>query len=135
MQFEQPTGMYVATGILFLLPCSLLFFAWTSLIRAGTILTLPWWRRRLVNAALLTAVFATLLHIVWNISWLHSGGSPHGMGAAPGIWEPLGPVLVTTFVAAAVLSLFGKGKGRLLLVGWTFSMYFVFEAVYILQFD
>ena len=86
-------------------------------------------------AAMGIAGIATVLHIVWNASWLDSGGSPHGMVAEPGIWRPLGPILVWTFFAATGLSLFGKGKVRALLIGWSLSMYFVFEAIYMLQFD
>jgi hypothetical protein len=57
------------------------------------------------------------------------------MGAGPGIWQAIGPFLVWTFFAATGLSLFGKGKVRALLIGWSVSMYFVFQAIYVLQFD
>jgi hypothetical protein len=57
------------------------------------------------------------------------------MRAGPGIWEPLGPVLVGTFLIATLLSLFGKGGGRRLLIGWTVSMFLVFYAIYGLQAD
>jgi hypothetical protein len=57
------------------------------------------------------------------------------MGAGPGIWQPIGPVLVWTFFAATGLSLFGKGRVRALLIGWSVSMYFVFQMIYMLQFD
>lgn len=53
-------------------------------------------------------------------------------GAGPGIWQPIGPILVKTFVIAVLLSVFGKGKGRVLLFGWSISMYFVFQMIYIL---
>ncbi|HET8924537.1 MAG TPA: hypothetical protein VFN26_16255 [Candidatus Acidoferrum sp.] len=72
--------MYVATAILFILPCSLLFFAWKSVTKAGTILALPTWRSYVIKAALWIAALAKPLNIIWNVSWLHSGGSPHGMG-------------------------------------------------------
>jgi len=75
------------------------------------------------------------LNIVWNVSWLYKGGSPHGMRAGPGIWEPLGPVLVWTFFIALILSVFGKGKVRMLLLGWSVSMYTVFQLIYVLQSD
>ncbi|MGH9743773.1 MAG: hypothetical protein ACRD51_15625 [Candidatus Acidiferrum sp.] len=75
------------------------------------------------------------MHFVWNISWLYHGGSPHGMGAGPGLWQPLGPVLLWSFGIASAASLFGKGKARILLLGWSVSMYFVFQMIYILQFD
>jgi len=135
MLAAQSTGMYVATGILFLSPVFLLLFAWKCALRTNGVLRLPTWRKHFVTAALLMAGVSTLVHIVWNISWLHSGGSPHGMGARPGLWQPLGLVLLWTFGVALVLSLFGKGKVRILLLGWAISMYVVFEFIYMLQFD
>ena len=127
--------MYVASGILFLLPCLLLFFAWRGLSQRGSARTLPAWRSYLIRTALLLAGVSTLLNIVWNVSWLHSGGSPHGMGAGPGIWQSLGPALACTLLLATVMSLFGNGRVRILLVFWSLSMFFVFQAIYILQFD
>jgi hypothetical protein len=129
------TFVYVGSAILFLLPCTLFGLACRGLIQSKARAPLPVWRKYLVIGALGTAGLATVLHIAWNASWLHSGGSPHGMGAGPGIWQPLGPVLVWTFFAATGLSLFGKRKVRALLIGWSVSMYFVFEMIYILQFD
>jgi hypothetical protein len=127
--------MYVASGILFLLPCFLLYFSWRCLFLADRRPTLSTWRKYSVKVALLLATVSTLLNVVWNASWLHSGGSPHGMGAGPGVWQPLGPPLVGTFGIATVLSFFGKGKGRILLMAWSMSMYFVFQAIYMIQFD
>ena len=115
MQFEQSGGMYVATGVLFLIPCTLLFFASRNLFRSDG--ALPLLRRYLSGAAVFIAGVSTTMHIVWNVSWLHEGGSPHGMRAGPGIWEPLGPILVWTFGIAIALSVLGKGKVRVLLLG------------------
>ena len=133
MQFQQPAGMYIATGVLFLIPCTLLFFATKNLSRTDSALA-PW-RRYFSKAALSIAGVSTIVNIVWNISWLYQGGSPHGMRAGPGIWEPLGPILVWTFLVALVLSVFGKGKVRVLLLGWSVSIYAVFQLIYVLQFD
>jgi uncharacterized membrane protein len=133
MQFEQPAGMYITTGVLFLIPCTLLFFAWKNL--SGTYGALSPWRRYLSKAALSIAGVSTIVNMVWNVSWLYHGGSPHGMRAGPGIWGPLGPILVWTLLIAVVLSVFGKGKVRMLLLGWSASMYLVFQLIYMLQFD
>ena len=133
MQFEQPAGMYVATGVLFLLPSTLLFFATKKLISPDR--ALPQWRKYISLAAVSTAGISTILNIVWNISWLHQGGSPHGMGAGPGIWQPIGPILVWTFLIALALSVLGKGRARMLLLAWSASMYAVFQLIYIRQFD
>jgi hypothetical protein len=127
--------MYFATGILFLLPSFLLYLAWRSSFQADSVPALPTWRKNVVMAAFLMAGVATLIHLAWNISWLHCGGSPHGMGAGPGIWQSLGRPLLWTFGLAIALSFFAKGKGRYILLGWSVSMYFVFEMIYMLQFD
>src|SRR5258707_12730295 len=119
--------MYVATGILFLIPCTLLLFATKNL--SLTYGALAPWRRYFSGAAAFLAGLSTIMHLVWNVSWLHEGGSPHGMGAGPGIWQPLGPVLVRTFLIAIILSLFAKGKVRMFLLGWCASMYVVFQLV------
>ena len=57
------------------------------------------------------------------------------MGAGAGIWQPLGPILVWTFLISIVLSGFGKGRVRMLLLGWSVSMYAVFQLIYVFQFD
>lgn len=127
--------VYVGSGILFLLPSLLLYFSWRSLFRAERAPVLPIWRKYCVKAALIIAVLATILNIAWNASWLHSGGSPHGMGAGPGIWQPLSKPLLWSFYFAVAFSLLAKGKGRILLVAWSLSMVFVFFMIYALQFD
>jgi hypothetical protein len=43
--------------------------------------------------------------------------------------------LVWSFVAAAVLSFFGKGRVRALMIGWSVSMWAVFQLNFVLQFD
>jgi hypothetical protein len=133
VQFEQSGGMYVATGVLFLIPCILLFFATKTLSRSDG--TLPLLRRYFSGAAVFIAGVSTIMHIVWNVFWLHEGGSPHGMRAGPGIWEPLGPILIWTFGTATVLSVFGKGKVRMLLLVWSVSMVVVFYTIYMFQMD
>jgi len=136
MQFGMTSpSIYIGSAILFLLPCSLLALACRDVIKSKTAAPFPAWRKYIVTGALGTAGLAMVLHIVWNASWLYSGGGPHGGLAGPGIWRPVGPVLVWTFFAATGLSIFGKGKVRALLIGWSVSMYFVFQAIYMLQFD
>jgi hypothetical protein len=132
---DQQDWIYIASAALFLLPCFLLYFAWRCFFRAESAPRLPIWRKNVVKIALLVAGVSTLVNMAWNASWLHSGGSPHGMGAGPGTWQSLGTPLLWTFGIALALSLFGKGKGRVLLLAWSVSMYFVFQAIYILQFD
>jgi hypothetical protein len=130
-----PPDVYIASAILFLLPCSLLCLAASCLVKTKTVVPHPIWRRYFVIGALSVAALETVLNVVWNASWLHSGGSHHGLQAGPGMWQPLGPILVWSFLIATVLSLFGRGKVRALLIGWSVSMYFVFQMIYMLQFD
>jgi hypothetical protein len=73
-------ALYVVSAVLFLLPWSLLFGSWLSFNRAEVAAPLPTWRRSLVYAALFVASASTVLNMVWNASWLHNGGSPHGRG-------------------------------------------------------
>jgi len=127
-------GLYIASATLFLLPWSLLLGSWVAFRRTKG-MALPSWRQFLLYAAWLVALVSTMLNMTWNASWLNNGGSPHGMDAGPGIWQTLGPFLVWTFAAATVLSCFGKGKTRVLLLSWSLSMLFVFQAIYFLQFD
>jgi hypothetical protein len=126
---------YFVSAILFLLPWSLLFFSWQAFHRTELATQLPHWRYFLFWAALLVAIASTILNMAWNYSWLKSGGSPHGMGAAPGLWQRLGPFLVWSFVAATMLGWFGKQKARALMIAWSVSMYLVFQFIYVLQFD
>jgi hypothetical protein len=47
-----------------------------------------------------------------NLFWLHGGGDPHGMGSAPGIWQPIMIVSWCVLVVALIFAILGKGKGR-----------------------
>jgi hypothetical protein len=128
-------ALHIDSAVLFLMPWSLLFSAWLAFNRAKVAAPLSIWRHYLVYVALLAASVSTVSNMVWNASWLKHGGSPHGMGARPGLWQSLGPFLVWSFVAATVLSLFGKGKVRVLMIGWSVSMWVVFQSIIVLQFD
>lgn len=96
---------------------------------------LPGWRNLLFHGGLVVACVSTVLNMLWNASWLRQGGSPHGMGAEPGLWQHVGPVLVWLFVVATVLGALGKRKARVLMLAWSVSMFFTFQAVYLPQFD
>jgi hypothetical protein len=126
-------AIYIALAILFSLPCSLLYLAWRCFSRADCAAEV--WRRYIALGALLLAVAATAMHTIWNASWLHSGGSPHGMRAGPGIWEWLGRPMFAAFCLALACSAFAKGRARILLLAWSVSMVLVFYMVYLLQFD
>jgi hypothetical protein len=84
-------ALYIVSAVLFLKPWSLLFSAWLAFDRAKVAAPLSIWRRYLVYVALLAASVSTVSNMAWNASWLKHGGSPHGMGAGPGLWQSLGP--------------------------------------------
>jgi len=134
-EYTTPTAVYVAGGTLFLLPCLLLYFAWRSLFGGEKAPPFSNWRGNIMKGALMTAALATILSVVWNASWLYCGGSPHGMSAGPGVWQHLVTPRLLTWGAASMLGFLAKGKGRLLLLGWSASMFFVAYAIFMLQFD
>jgi hypothetical protein len=135
MNAGEPLGMYVVSGVLFLLPCSLLGVAWRRLTMDGQESAKPSWRTHCISAALLVASSATLVSVVSIVSWLHSGGSPHGLGPPPGLWKLLGPVLKWTLIASVVLATLGKGKGRILVLGGSVSVVLVMAIVFVLDMD
>jgi hypothetical protein len=126
--------LYVAAGILCLFPCFLLFFSWWSSFNAKDAPSLPTWRKNVTKMAILVAGVSTLLHFVWNVSWLRAGGNPHGMDqTGPGMWRWLGTPMLWSFGIAVTLGIFAKRDGRIFLVGWTLSMVFAFYMIYALQ--
>jgi hypothetical protein len=74
----------------------------------------------------MVAFVSTALNVICNTSWLNYGGSPHDTGAGPGLWQNLEPFLLWSFAAATVLSFFGRGKTRLLMLGWSVVFQFIF---------
>ncbi len=68
-------------------------------------------------------------------SWLYHGGSPHGLDPSPGLWMSVRHALKWTFILGVASTVFGKGKLRLLLLGWAPSIVFVFYTVFMLQMD
>jgi len=83
----------------------------------------------------MVAFVSTALNVIWNASWLNHGGSPHDMGAGPGLWQNLGPFLLWSFAAATVSSFLGRRKARVLMLTWSVSMWLVFQLIFMLQFD
>jgi hypothetical protein len=69
------------------------------------------------------------------IAWFHSGGSPHGPGPQPGIWEVLIRIYDAALAATLILAGLAKGRGRLLLAASALSNLFVVYALYMLQLD
>ena len=128
-------ALYMASSVLFLLPCSLLGVAWRRAVKSEQELTQPSWRMYCIKAALLVASFATFASMTFIFSWLRSGGSPHGLGPSPGLWKHLGPVFTWALVVSVVLATLGKGKERILVLGWALAAVFVMAMVFMLDMD
>jgi hypothetical protein len=127
--------MMIATLVLLLLPCSLLWTAWKrskAITSDGDSLN---WRILCGKAALIMAGLSTLLELLFFFSWFHNGGSPHGLMPSPGIWEFVGRIAALVLVVAVVLSTFGKGRWRLLILGWAGSIVLVTFLLFRLEMD
>lgn len=94
------------------------------------------WRDYCANVGLALAVFSTLLELIFFFSWFHSGGSPHGMWPSLGIWKVIGRIpLLVVLPASIVLCSMGKGKWRLLILGWAGSLVLVAYVIFALERD
>lgn len=125
--------MLTVTAMLFLLPFSLLCATSIRWARTPREETPPRWRTYAGACALVGAACATLLTLFFFFSWFQSGGSPHGMTPAPGLWRVLGRTAIRAFVASMVLCAAGKGKWRLMFLGWVLSLAFVVPVIFMLE--
>jgi hypothetical protein len=128
-------GMYVVVGVLFTLPGALLGAAWRSGLRIGEESSLPNWRKYFLYAALTVASCSTLASMGFFVSWFHNGGSPHGLDPSPGLWKSLGPIFGWTFVTSVLLAILGKGKPRLLVLGWAVALVVAMAMIVMLEMD
>jgi cytochrome b len=127
--------VFMATMVLFLLPCSLLWAAWRRSVRNASESRAPTWRAHCGAAALVLAACSTLLELVFYYSWFHNGGSPHGMMPSPGVWKIVGRIAFWILVASVVISAFVKGRWRLLILAWAGALVFVAYATFMLNRD
>jgi hypothetical protein len=127
--------MFIVTVVLFILPCSMLWVAWGRYIRSTVETPTPNWRTYCGKAALTLAICSMLLELIFFYSWFQNGGSPHGMMPAPGIWKFIGRIAFWTFVGSLVLTMFGKGKWRILVPAWAAAYAFVVYLVFMLEMD
>jgi hypothetical protein len=95
----------------------------------------PSWRTYSLYAALTAASFSTLAIVGFFVSWLHNGGSPHGMNPSPRVWKSLGPVFSWTLATSVLLAICGKWKTRLLVLGWSAAAVVATALVFILEMD
>jgi hypothetical protein len=109
--------MYIVAVVLFLIPGSMLLFAWLRGHRYTHGTTVRNWRDHCLTASLIGASFAVLIGMAANIFWLHLGGNPHGMGTPVGLWVPLRRIFLWTISIGLILAILGKGKGRFIACG------------------
>jgi hypothetical protein len=130
----QPLGIYILAALFYLVPSCFLWAAW---IRAGKALEvpLPRWRVTSLRAAFFAAVCATVMSLIFIFSYLHNGGGIHGSQTSPGIWKVLGPASSGIAVVSLLVGVAGRGKGKLLLVGWFLAIFAAEYAVFQLAFD
>jgi hypothetical protein len=128
--------VFIVTLVLFLLPCSILWVAWKRSAIIANETGTPSWREYFGKAGLTVAVFSTLLELIFFFSWFHNGGSPHGMLPSPGLWKFSGRIaFLVALPASVVLSSFGKGKWRLLILAWAGSLVLVAYVIFMLERD
>jgi len=121
----------IAAIVLFLLPCSLLWAAWARFARIAVEAPPQSWRAYCGKSALILAICSTLLELVF----FYNGGSPHGLMPTPGIWRFVGRISFWTLVGSVVLSVFGKGRWRLLIPAWAAAYLFVDYLIFMLEMD
>ena len=127
--------MYVVTVVLFLIPLSILAIAWRGELGHRKELAHLDWRSYCMRLALVVASVAALTAMGFWLSWTHSGGSPHGLMPAPGLWLPLREIAKWSVATTVVIGIFARGKGRLLVVGSAISIFFVIFLLAALEMD
>ena len=130
-----PSGMYVATVILFLIPWSILLFAWRDFLKTERESTHKDWRSYFQKAALIVATLATSTAMIFFLSWTHSGGSPHGGQPPPGLWLFLRPIAIWSVIATVAIGGIAKGRTRLLVLGSAISIFCVIYLLAALEMD
>jgi hypothetical protein len=125
----------IVTIVLFVVPGTLLAAAWRRYFRGTEDTQTSRWRRDSGAVALSLANLATVLELVFFLSWFHNGGSPHGMSPSPGIWKFVGRVAFWTFATSVVLTLFGKGRWRTLFAAWMASICIVVQLIFLLEME
>ena len=117
--------MYTGTLALFLIPLAIIGTAWVVYLRSGIDPKPRDWRRYCLMLELILATIATLTAMSFWLAWTHSGGSPHGLMPARGLWFPLREIAKWSLGATLVIGAFAKGKGRILAIGSAFSIVLV----------
>ena len=119
----QPPGIYVLAMLLYTVPCGFLCAAWRRAIKAGLEELHPVSRASCLKSSFIAATCATALSLIFLFSYLHNGGGIHGSRTSPGLWTSLGLISTGTSAASLLLAAIGRGKGKLLLIGWLLGVF------------
>jgi hypothetical protein len=129
------TALYIISAVLLLVPSSLLGSAWRREIKNRQESVQPRWRKYSFQAALFLATAAQLLTMLYFVSFFYNGGDPHGMGPSPGLWSTLGPPSTYTIATSFLLTLLGKGKGKLMLFAWAITIVVAGTMIFLMGMD
>jgi hypothetical protein len=127
--------MYVSTFILFLLPSTLVSVAWQGSFKNSAGPSSEDWRVYCERIALVCGGLAVFAAVGFFLSWIYNGGSPHGLEPRDGFWQSLRPVAEMLVLATVMFGVFGKGRGRLFVVGSAISIFVVSTLLFLLEMD
>lgn len=126
--------LYGPVIFLSLLPCVFLIGARTRAVRNEPP-EYSGWRATCSTVAFAAAAVATILNIVFLLSYLRNGGGIHGSEPSPGVWRILGPFSAYLAVGSMVLAAIGKAKGKLFFAVWLILLFGVNYVVLLAAFD
>jgi hypothetical protein len=73
--------------------------------------------------------------IVGIFSYLRNGGGIHGSMPTAGVWMLVLRISNWAVIPTFLLAFLGKGKGKVTLIGWGFSLLFAEAIVALIAFD
>ena len=132
---SQPAGVYVFAVLLYIFPSAFLWAAWRREARAGFADVRNLWRDSCLKVAFFIAACATVLSLMFRLSYLHNGGGIHGSRASHGLWKALGPISAGVSVLSFFLSAAVRSRGLPLLVGWLLGIFAANYAVFQVALD
>jgi hypothetical protein len=114
--------MIFEIALIFIVPCALLGAAWWRYLRDAKELGVPRWRLYSGTVALVLASGATVLELLFFLSWYHNGGNFYGPMPSPGIWKFVGRIAFGMFLTCIVFMVAGKGRWKIWASAWAVSL-------------
>ena len=130
-----PPGIYVISAVVLVPSLCLLRVGWKRVFAGAQKTEGLDWRRYCIRAALFIASSATPFMIVGIFSYLRNGGGIHGSMPTAGVWMLVLRISNWAVIAAFLLAFLGKGKGKVTLIGWGFSLLLAEAIVALIAFD